>query len=251
MAQRVMQNGPVLVIRNAQLDVLRIARERECELRLARLVAQCFPRDAERLGAEGVQALVQLGMARSRQQGHGGERDMAIHLLLMVMLGSHFDEDPQLPWCQALLRGAASLTALHQRALVHLDAVAGEDNGHLVRALVRVQALEPAALPAVAEADFEPRMLQLLASVYPAKFAAQDPQASLQVVRLGARLADSHAMPGGAALLALLVFFLGTGVDRDPVHPWVQDVLQGPQSGAARTDALLHASLDFVADALR
>ncbi len=241
----------MLVLREVQREAFRDVRERECVARFAGLVVRHFPRDARRLGEPGIDRVVRLAMQRSRRHGRHGEREMATHLMMMAMLGAGFDEDPQLAWASSMLAEGAPPQALHRRAMVYLDQVAGIDNGHLVRALARIRALDAASLPRAGQADFEERGLRVLQALHPTKFAAQARAASVEVLRHGATMAARLGLPGGAAPLALLAFFLGTGCCQDPMHPWIADVLASPLAGDAKTAALVDAGRGFAAASLR
>jgi len=242
----------VLVIRHEQMDAFRERAEAECLVTLEELLRESFPLDASRLTGDELRAVVRLGMERSRAHGGVATRDMYLFLAVMFMLGSGFDEDPQLPWAQDLFRQGEPIARVHAEALTYLDAVAGEENEHLIKALVRARGLELPLLPQADAPDFESRMLAWLRSVYPTKFEAQGEAATLDVLSLARALAAQHALPGsGTALLALLAFLLGTSFDRDPLHPWIQSVLDRPADDGDKVEELLRRGVAFANLALR
>jgi hypothetical protein len=218
---------------------------------LEKCLGESLPRDVARLSGKELRAVVRLGMERSRSHGGVTVRDMYLYLTMMFMLGSYFDEDRQLAWAKELLSRGAAMAAVHGQALRYLDAVAGEENEHLIKTLVRVGRLGLAQLPEANAADFEPRMQTLLHAIYPTKYNAQSEKANRELVQLGRAQASQYTMPGaGAALLAGMAFLLGAGFDRDPVHPWIQSVL-GQPGGEAKVQNVYRRSLEFVAMSLR
>ena len=243
-------NDAVLVIRNAQMDALRDSREAECIAGLELCLRESFPRDVARLRSEELHTVVRLGMERSRSHGGVTAQDMYLYLALMFMLGSYFDEDPQLAWAQELLARGRSIEALHAQTLHYLNDVAGRENEHLIKALARIRKLDLPMFPDAGAPDFESRMLASLRAVYPTKFDAQSEAANQELVHLGRSLAARHSMPGaGAALMAGMAFLLGASFDRDPLHPWIQDALHEP-GGESRFHDLHRRALEFVEMAL-
>lgn len=241
----------MLTINPAQLEVLRDARRDACAARLAAHVRRDFPADATRLGWAGVNDVVDLGMERSELHGLVSERDKYLYLTLMFMCGSYFDEDLQLPWVARMLKQEEPLEKVHQRILELLDEVAGEENQYLIRALIKVQSIALDSVPPADATDFEPRCSALLEAIYPTKFAAREPETTLPMIRYAVGLAEQYELPNGAGLLAVLAFMLGTGFDKDPVHPWVREVLDSDTlSGRDKVVALHRAGCDFARRAL-
>jgi hypothetical protein len=240
----------VLVIRDAQMDALRDSREAECMAGLELCLRESFPRDVARLSSEELHAVIRLGMERSRSHGGVTAQDMYLYLTLMFMLGSYFDEDPQLAWAQELLTRGGSMEALHAQTLRYLNDVAGRENEHLIKALARIRKLDLRVLPDASAADFEPRMMASLRATYPTKFDAQSEAANQELVQLGRSLAGRHSMPGaGAALMGGMAFLLGASFDRDPLHPWIRTALHGP-GGEPKVQELYRRALEFVEMAL-
>ncbi len=204
----------MLIVRQAQFEAMSHLRDSECAARLKNLMFDDFPGDAQRLEASGVSAVVRLGMAQTRRCRRYTERDMYLYLTMMFMIGSYFDEDPQLPWAKSMLESNEPLDRLHDRTLDHLDTVAGEENEHVIRALVRARSQELDSLPRIDAPDFESETVKLLQYVYPTKFQVQGHDASLEAVQLAVMRADQYDMRAGAPLLAIHMLLLGAGFDR-------------------------------------
>jgi hypothetical protein len=233
------------------MNALRVQREEECIRALDRCLRESFPEDVARLNGKDLRAIVRLGMERSRSHGGVTTQDMYLYLTLMFMLGSYFDEDPQLAWAKGLLGRGLAMSVVHDQAQRYLNSVAGEANEHLIKALVRVGRLDLTRLPNADAEDFEPAIQRLLRSLYPTKYGVQGAEANRELAKLGKARAEKYAMPGaGAAILTTVAFMLGTGFDRDPVHPWLQSALSQP-GGEAKVSEVFRRCVEFSALALR
>lgn len=174
---------------------------------------------------------IDVGLDRAEHHGFRAERDLSAFVSLMVGLGAEFDEDPQLPWVQRCLQTHASarrgdaMSALVDEAADRMDVLLGPE-ARLYRdalAWARDHDFEVVA-------DFgtdEPSMHELVERMYPKKYALLD---SAGVDNLVAR-ARFHASKlgldstAGSAVVLQLMVLLGSGITRDPFHPWVADAL--------------------------
>jgi len=246
----------MLSIRQAQVVVLEKSLVASAELRLAGYIQESFPRDADALGPAHVRGVVRFGMERARLRGHRTEREIYLFLTLAFMLGSYFDEDPQLEWAGRILQdpaetnSAVRLDRLHDEALRYLDQVAGVNNEHLRRALVRLKNFDFNSAQGIAAERLETGIAGLLESFYPQKASYQGEAATREVVARGVRLAADYGLSGseGAFLMSVLLFMLGWGVDRDPIIPWVEELLRqnGPRDADAKTQHLYAAALKLL-----
>jgi len=67
------------------------------EAGLAAHVRTYFPNHSKIAGETGTGTLARLALARARSHGIESERGVYLYLNVMLILGSYFDEDPQLP----------------------------------------------------------------------------------------------------------------------------------------------------------
>ncbi|HWB75408.1 MAG TPA: hypothetical protein VG755_10635 [Nannocystaceae bacterium] len=221
-----------LVIRQAQLDALAEARERELEDRLIDRLADPFDRQSALLKREGMRAVVKLGIERASAWGVVSERDLFVWIAMMLMLGASFDEDPQLPWAQAELTapgvGASQRVArTYAATLAHLDRICGDENERLVRAIVRLRDLELARFEGLVGAALVDAMMPALAHAYPEKAEAQGRVGTHEALVAAVATAAAHDLSGGigAALCCGLAFMVGSGFATDPQVPWVARTL--------------------------
>ena len=244
----------MLIIRQAQLDVLAELRMREFEDRALAHLQRWMPRHCRLLGPAPMRLLVRRGLAQARRYGLQAECTVLGYLDLMCLLGSGFDADPLLPWAAAILgephradpvpRG----DRLHEAAWHYIERIVPDyrdDRGapvteRLVRLLRELRALPRDALPEAEAPAFADSLLGLLATYFPAKLAVVGPGPAVAALREGCRRARGHGLVGrrGAALVALLAFVLGHGFDDDPLLPWVPPILHADADEAARVDRL-------------
>ncbi len=230
----------MLVIRQAQMDAFARAAAGRFERRMVEHLFKFFPRQCGHIGEEQTGRAVRAAAAKAQAHGYRTCRDICLYLDLAFLLGASFDEDPQYGFAAG--RMGQPLEPLYDDAMAYLDAVAGEDNEHLVRALLRVRALDPAAVPAFAPAQ----MHAFFARIFPTKAARQGEAASLKLAEM-ARAAAGRlhlAGPRDATLIALHMFMLGSGCERDPQFPWVAESLMG--AAPDRAVRLFRASLEFL-----
>jgi hypothetical protein len=242
----------MLVIRDAQIHVFEEAALGQFEQRMLGYLAESFPKQSAHLGTAQMRQVVSLGQQRAAGYGHHTEREIYFFLTIMLMLGSRFDEDPQLPWCAAHLTDnsiphpPARLNRLHSETMSYLDRVAGENNEHLTKALLRIRAFDPASVDRIPDERFDDEITQILSGFYPQKAAYQGEEATRAVVRNAAALAGRHGLTGRRAvcLVAGLAFMLGAGFHLDPQFPWAQKAL--PPGGEANLESLQQHAMAYL-----
>jgi hypothetical protein len=247
----------MLVIRDAQFKAFEEAALAQFEERMLGYLAESFPKQSALLGPGQMRRVVALGLERCAHYGHLTEREIYFYLTLMLMLGSWFDEDPQLPWCAAgltdpsIVHPSARLNRLHSETMDYLDRVAGENNEHLIKALLRIRAFDPASPDGIPEDRFEEEMVKTLSGFYPQKAAHQGIEATRVVVQNAGALARRHGLHSqrGVCLVASLAFMLGSGFHRDPQFPWAQEALT--TQGRANLDALQAGAMEYLEHGLR
>ena len=247
----------MLIIREAQLKTFEEAALAQFEERMAGYLDESFPRESVLQDPVRKRAIITFGRERAGRYGITSERDIFFFLTLMFMLGSWFDEDPQLPWCatrladQSILYPPARLRRLHSEALDYLDQVAGEENEHLIKALLRIRVFDPASAEKIAGEQFETEMVRTLFRLYPQKAGCQGEEATRAVVRSAAALAAQRGIGGRKAtcLLAGIAFMLGSGFYRDPLFPWAEAALR--PDAPADLDALQRGAMAHLEDGLR
>jgi hypothetical protein len=92
----------MLVIRKSQMKVFEQVAVQRFEAGLLDHLRTFFPEQAAALGTAQLGKVVRYGLQRAESRGLRTERGLYLYLALMFMLGSAFDEDPQLAWMPPL-----------------------------------------------------------------------------------------------------------------------------------------------------
>ena len=92
----------MLVIRKSQVKVFEQVAAQRFEAGLLDHLRTFFPEQAAALGTAQLGKVVRYGLQRAESRGLRTERGLYLYLALMFMLGSAFDEDPQLAWMPPL-----------------------------------------------------------------------------------------------------------------------------------------------------
>jgi hypothetical protein len=94
----------VLVVKQSQLDALAAAAENSFKQKLLRHIERSFPSEFAALGAPNIRQVIEAGIARARQYGLTGKRQICGFIDLMFIYGPHFDCDPRFPWAGRMLQ---------------------------------------------------------------------------------------------------------------------------------------------------
>jgi hypothetical protein len=237
----------MLVIRNQQLDAFRPLLRQRFEDALTDIVAASYP------GVPRAQVgqLVALGVQEAAARSYVTKRQVSVYVSLMLMLGVDFASDPQLPWVAAYLdeRAIADPTMrieqLFAASLAYLGATAGEQGERMAGVLVRMRAFDLASVPGRTGEAWISDIARILEAFHPEKFRHQGEPAMRKLIWVGTRRAHKQGIRERGEVFAFvtLMFFFGSGFDRDPLYPWAAASLS--QGGAARlyAGALAHLEL--------
>jgi hypothetical protein len=184
------------------------------------------------------------------------ERDVCLYVNLVLLLGSNFDTDPQLPWAAAILNDETitdsdtRIERLHDKAMEYLDLAAGTENEYLGRALLKVREISigdfaqmrTANVGDIAAAQLQKiwrRKCQQIGETTLHKFIGDAKESAK-----GYNIADGR----GVVLYTTLMFLLGSGFDKDPQFPWAENVLNDKSipDESTRVDRLYKEAMTFM-----
>lgn len=223
-----------------------------------KLIAQ-MKRVAPRLGGgladEALRLAARDGIDRAGAYGFTKKGPIRLFVESMLLLGSHFDTDPQYPVVTSLLRerGDQMLRAgrIHHEIITYQSVVLGEGGAKLCDALERLIALNRSRED-IEGSDAD--MVQALSSSFPTKAAYIGGNALEGLVRHGRMEAMSHGLHDGRSqrLLITSMFTLGHGISRDWSYPGVQQALTDTSIGgsSARAERFQSAALSLLEQTL-
>lgn len=251
----------MLRIRAEQIKAFEQSAIRDFENRMIAHLELFAPRHSKLLGEDGVRKVIQYGSEQTKGHTLTSERSVRIYIELMFMLGSHFDEDPQMPWAAEIL-GDQSLTdevrrsnRLREKAWEYVryaapdlrDVDGGTRGLHFLQALHDIReapddVLSPADLPELIR-----QFLSRSSKLFPRKCEYVGEANRERLVRLGARAAQARGITTirGVVLFVSMMFVLGAGFDRDPLLPWASAILDDPSvtSSGEKVDGLYSGAI--------
>ena len=245
----------MLVIREEQTNVFQQAAGITFENQMVEYLTELSPKHCTILGDAQVRRVVRYGLERAESHGLTDTRSFSLYLALMLMLGSNFDADPQLPWAanilgdQNLIDEYGRMHSLHRSAMEYAEAVAGANNKHADAAFERIRKEKIADLPGDSS-DFRSTLMNRLNEIYPEKYHYIGKDA-LRLTRhkgVDAALRYGLSSKRGILIYIVMMFMLGGGFDADPQFPWAQDVLKDDNltEESIKTDRLYKTALTYL-----
>ena len=250
----------MLKLRSPQIEAMKQGARAEFELNLARHFRKHYPRECRLAGGlDQFVRMVRDGIDRAAEHDCHTQQEVALYIGLMIMLGRDFDADPQLPWAVEGLEDysvpdvTARLRAIYDQAIDYLGETAGDDSEHVVRAMLRVRAHELEEDSAYAGERHETGLCLLLRRLYPQKYDFQGEELTRGLIRMAVDTGRGYGITGsrGLTVVAVLMFMIGSGIDRDLMHPWVGAALSDPSVTVetARVDRLYAAATAYLNEA--
>ncbi|SRR5579884_3261361 len=246
----------MLTIRESQMQILAAEPARQFEGQLERHLEKYFPHECR---SGNTREFVRLGIERASLHGIDTQKDVALYLNLMAMLGCMFDVDPQIPWAGEQLDSPAAapvsarVSGVYEWALAYLDNIGGKKCAYLLRAKLRLRKqnlnvlneCQPNMLPA--------ELLAFLELIYPQKAQYQGEAAMKQLAMRAITSCQSRgaAVNRSIAIHAIHMFFIGIAYDQDPLYPWAMILEDTTEPSVdARFEKMFAQSLDFIESTL-
>lgn len=225
----------MLIIRKEQMEVFRANMRKSFENEALDYARENFPGDCDVLGEAQTRIVIDLGIDRAAEHGFDTKGDVCDYIMLMFALGSYFDEDPQLPWTAEILEDSSLLSPsdmmekLYAEASDYLKKVSGDNGVYYKKALLRARKMSYASLEKSISGNLTQDIDTILISLYPQQYHILTESSRNSLTDLGRSSAESYGLKTreGILIYIMLMFMLGSSFDRDPLHPWAEDVLQG------------------------
>jgi hypothetical protein len=223
----------MLQIRKEQYEELGKVSLKRFEDSMVEHIKEYFPKCFEIHKEPLIRKVILYAVDRAESYGLITERDVCLYINLVFLLGSNFDTDPQMPWAAAILNdetitdSVIRIDKLHDKGMEYLDQVAGVENEYLGRALLKVREIsieDFAKIPTGNAGDIAATQLQ---KIWRRKRQQMGETILARLIRDGIESAKGHNLTSerGVVLYTVLMFFLGSGFDKDPQFPWAENVL--------------------------
>lgn len=194
---------------------------------LAAFIEGHFVGHARLLGPEGCARYAELAILRASRYQLESRRDVFMYLTVMLVLGSHFDEDPLLPWAAQILNTPshqprwAYIDRLLEESLAYAERVAGSSNLKIDRMFLRLKALLEKFLAAPnTKAPWEEIPAEeFCRALFPSRYREVDSALWAATFQGCQQMAYTYGMRTMSELgfYRMVVFLLGPLFDRDPV----------------------------------
>jgi hypothetical protein len=223
----------MLHIRNEQMQAFEQVALKRFKDSMVEHIKKNFPKPIELAGEQAVRETVRLGLDRSKAYGLKTEHEICLYVDLMIMLGTGFDTDPQLPWAAATLNdetvssSVKRVEKLYDKAMEYLNRVVGQDNVFPVNALRRVRTYTIGQLEERFESDVVRSAAPLFREIWPAKWESIGSAGLGRLIGKARELASKYEIESSSdvGIYALFMFLLGYRFDTDPMYPWTSEIL--------------------------
>jgi len=246
----------MLIIRKEQMAVFEQAALRNFEDDMVKHIKEFFPKYYEVHGGPVIREVTSYGVKRAEDYGFETKRDTPLFIDLMLLLGSHFDEDLQYPWAKHILTDESipdpieRAEKLYDTGVEILDEMAGKQNEYLDRALIRLRDASFDDFSDDQTQDALPRISTFLMNIWPQKAKNLSNPVISRLIQEATLLAHSNNMSSerGLAVISTLMFMLGSGFAEDPQFPWAAFVLESEMttSPVDKTNQLYKEAVTFL-----
>jgi len=254
----------MLKIRQAQMDTLESIAIRAFEDRTYEHLQKYFPGHCHLLGEKQMRRVIQQGWEKSKSYGFTGESCVRMYIEFMCLLGGGFDTDPLLTWAAEILNEppAADQVArgdrFHARAWEYIEQIVPDyrdpdGTPNTTRFAAELKQLRTAPDDALGPHNlgaFDHALQARLRQVFPAKCQYVGTERVQLLVRAAIGSGARHGITGtrGITLIATLMFVLGSGLERDPLLPWIAATLNDRtiRAPAKRVDKLYLQALGIL-----
>jgi hypothetical protein len=221
----------MLVIRDDQIKIFE--KVLSFEYTILQHCKKHFPLPYEMLGEDQIRKIIQYGVTRAEKYGFDAYREKSLYISIMLLLGSDFDLDFQLPWAQKILDDHSIKTppdridCLYKETLVYIKQVAGLQNEFLVRAMEKIREIKIQNLLQPSNVSLELEVYKLLSNIYSEKSKYQGSSLMEELVQNGIKNSKEYGLTSyrNIVVFTTMMFMLGSHFDDDLQFPWAYRTL--------------------------
>ena len=223
----------MLKIRKEQMRAIGRVQLPTFEKQMLKHVHQHFCKHLELLGEEGVLKVIRHGYERGKEYDFSTRHEVCLFTDFMIMLGSGFDTDPQLPWVTEILKAESAhdpterIDTLYDKVMEYLDRVIVKDQVFPVEPIRKLLNYPVGQLEQRLAGGVERGVLVEFRGIWPHKHRYVGVKQLNELIREGIDLAGTHGLTSrrGIGFYLILMFLLGHRFDTDPQYPWFSGVL--------------------------
>jgi hypothetical protein len=193
-----------------------------------------FPVQSRLLQDERLTNFIKAGMVQAGSWGFVTTYQYCLFIDVMVMLGSGFDSDIQIQWFRQILERRTldaddKIDLLYQETMTYLDAVVGKGMVFPMKQLEYMANLPESKMAGQKPGPgFEEDLVNELSKLWPQKYHASGKANLIKLVASGIQQAGAYGLKGenSIAYFIHLQFVFGHQIDKDPLYPWVRELME-------------------------
>jgi hypothetical protein len=246
----------MLKIRKEQDEELGKINLKKFEDNMVEHIKEFFPKYYEIHSEPLIREIIHYTIERAESYDFVTERDVCMYINLVLLLGSNFDTDPQLPWAIKILKDetitdpATRIDRLYDKAMEYFDKVAGTENEFLGRSLLRIRDISIQNFSQMAPENTIDVSVALLEKIWPQKCRELGETTLSSLFGEAAVSAKNYNITSerGIVLYTWLMFMLGSGFDKDPQFPWAAKILRDESivDQGKKVDQLYNEAMTFL-----
>jgi hypothetical protein len=197
---------------------------------------------------------VRFGIERAGECGFTLRGPIRLYLELMLLFGSHFDNDPQYPWAGEIVHDDSGVEMeraerLHRQTIEYQEKVSGADGVNTRQALGELATLGKNSV-AVSAASLVEDIYREMNRVFPQKAKFIGEAGLKTLINEGRAAAEKHNFRSAReqTLMVVLMYAFGHGCSADPLYPWISRTLNDTriQEPALRAKRLEKKALNWL-----
>lgn len=222
----------MLNIHSDQIDVFKETALKQFEDEMVEHVQDFFPNHFALMGEEGIRTLTRYGYVRAKPYGLISKRNVCLYINSMLLLGSHFDKDPQYPWASEILNNESGINpndrmdAVSEKMLDFMEAISGPRHLNIYRAALNMKNNHQKIYQTLVLGDIADTSKDLF-RLFPKKHEAVGEEHIEALVKKGVTDARRYGIKDEslARVYILFMFSMGAGFASDPQFPWTSQIL--------------------------
>jgi hypothetical protein len=221
----------MLMIRAQQMQVFEQEAWRQFEDEMVVHSRIFSPRHCDGIGDAQLHAIVRSAIVRAGNYNFTCRGPIRLFIEMMFLLGSSFDTDPQYPDFGRILRGSGGemyrAEQMHEAFLEFHEKVQGAGGEISTEAHSKLSAFIRRPV-SYSRNELVAGLLEELTGIYPQKASYTGETELVALIREGIGEANRYGFSTvhAQSLMVALLFALGHECHRDPIYPWIAEVLE-------------------------
>lgn len=246
----------MLLIRKEQLEKLAENGQKSFENEMVEHLAEFSPPLFKVIKESQMRLAVKHGLKKAEDYKLTLRGPIRLYLEMMLLFGTHFDNDPQYPWAGEILSDRHSVSEMQRGEWLfdkindYQSKVSGSGGVNTRKALEKLAEFGKRENQTFGANDFDSAFRSEMASIFPekAEYVGQKP---LTALINGARsVARQFQLPPtqGDTVMIVLSYAFGHGCADDPLYPWIGNTLRDEKitTPQARVERLQRKALTWL-----